>query len=344
MNLPTIHLEYLTHLDYVFLSVNLLILLASKWIIESFSSTDNNRSAKLYALRLINGILFGLYMIALFVPDLGKQISQTGVTLLVMFLASHFAHVFIIKKFGRDREIDGTNYHVATYQSEVFSLLVSIIASITAVVIVINIWGLKDWLEATSVLGFLAILIFSTKDVWVPDNISGLMLLYANDIEPGALIKIDEHDVLAIVTQISLTRTVMRDLRTKHMVVIPNTVLRKSKIDVLNKSPASGLTDYVEFNIAYGVPAEKVEAMLTQVWEQACEQTSAINIEKSPDILVTDTGDHAVRWRLSYKLKNYYQILEVEFLIKKIAYVLSQQHQIGLDTPLTHQVAMQEKA
>jgi small-conductance mechanosensitive channel len=344
MNLPVIHFEYLSHFDYVLLSINFLILVFSKWIIESFSSTDNNRPAKLYALRLINGILFGLYIIAMFVPDLGKQISQTGVTLLVMFLASHFAHVFIIKKFGRDREIDGTNFHVATYQSEIFSLLISIIASITAVVIVINIWGLKDWLEATSVLGFLAILIFSTKDVWVPDNISGLMLLYANDIEPGALIKIEEHDVLAIVTQISLTRTLMRDLRAKHMVVLPNTVLRKSKIEVLNKSPMSGLTDYVEFNIAYGTPADKVETMLKQVWQEACEQTTAINIEKEPDILVVNTGDHAVTWRLTFKLKNYYQILDVEFLIKKVAYAVSQKHQIGLDTPLTHQVAMQDKA
>ncbi|HIF51900.1 MAG TPA: mechanosensitive ion channel [Thiotrichaceae bacterium] len=142
---------------------------------------------------------------------------------------------FHSKKFGREKEIDGVNYHNETYQSEIFSLLITLIAVIASIVIVIDIWGMNDWLKATSVLGILAILIFSTKDVWVPDNISGLILLYNGDIEPGAVVKIDEQNLLAIVVQSTLTRTTFRDLKTRHLIVLPNTVVRNSKLEVLSK-------------------------------------------------------------------------------------------------------------
>ena len=334
---PAIHLEYLNQIDYLILAVNLLIFIFSGFIVKSFSKGDsNNGDTKLYALRLINLVLFSLYLAALFVPNISRQISLSGLTFLLTFLITHFIHIFITRKFGRDREIDGTNYHIETYQSEVFSLIVSIVATITAVLVVINIWGMRDWLEATSALGILAIIVFSTKDVWVPDNISGLILLYNNDIEPGSIIRLEDQNILAIVIQISLTRTLFRDLKTRHLIVLPNTTLRKSKVDILSKAPGTGLTQFVHFNIAYGTEPEKAEALLRVIWHKACEQSNAINADKEPDITVTETGDHAVTWRLSYKLKNYYQILEVECLMYKVAYQESLTHGIGLDTPLTH--------
>jgi small-conductance mechanosensitive channel len=203
---------------------------------------------------------------------------------------------------------------------------------------VINIWGMNDWLKATSVLGILAILIFSTKDVWVPDNISGLILLYNSDIESGAVVKIDELNLLAIVVQTSLTRTTFRDLKTRHKIVLPNTLIRNSKLEILSKGPASGYMQFVHFNIGYGIPAEKIESLLKTIWEKACEESSAINEEREPEISVVETGDHAVNWRLGYKLKNLYQMLEAECMVKRIAYELAEQHKIELQTPLTHNV------
>ena len=195
---------------------------------------------------------------------------------------------------------------------------------------------MNDWLKATSVLGILAILVFSTKDVWIPDNISGLILLYNSDIEPGAVVKIDEQGLLAIVVQTSLTRTTFRDLKTKHHIILPNTIVRNSKIEVLSKGPASGYIQFVHFNISYGIPADKIEALFLAIWKQACEETKAINEERDPEISVIDTGDHAVNWRLGYKLKNLYQMLETECLVKRIAYEMAEKQSIELQTPLTH--------
>ncbi len=323
--------------DYAVLSINLLLFLFSKPIVQGFKRSDSKSSgSKLYALRAINIILFLLYVAALFIEGWSKQISLTGLTFLLAFIISHLLDLFIIKKFGREKEIDGTNYHTETYQSEIFSLLVTLLTLITTIVIVINIWGMNDWLKATSVLGILAILVFSTKDVWIPDNISGLILLYNNDIEPGAVVKIDEQNLLAIVVQTSLTRTTFRDLKTRHQIVLSNTIVRNSKLEVLSKGPASGHMQFVHFNISYGIPAEKVDALLTAIWEKACMESKAINEEREPEISVVDTGDHAVNWRLGYKLKNLYQMLEVECLVKRIAYELAEEHKIELLTPLTH--------
>jgi small-conductance mechanosensitive channel len=334
-----ISFESFSTFDYVVLSINLLIFIFSKPIVQGFKRNDSkSASSKLYALRAINLILFALYIASLFIEGLGKRLSLTGLTFLLAFIFSHLLDMFIIKKFGREKEIDGTNYHTETYQSEIFSLLVTFLTLITTIVIVINIWGMNDWLKATSVLGILAILVFSTKDVWIPDNISGLILLYNSDIEPGAVVKIDEQNLLAIVVQTSLTRTTFRDLKTHHQIVLPNSIVRNSKLEVLSKGPASGHMQFVHFNISYGIPAEKVDSLLKRVWEKACEESKALNDEREPVINIVETGDHAVNWRLGYKLKNLYQMLEVECLVKRIAYELAEEQKIELQTPLTHSI------
>ncbi len=337
MPITIIGLDDFSTFDYTVLSINLLLFLFSKPIVQGFKRNDKKSiSSKLYALRAINVILFLLYIEALFIPGWSKQISLTGLTFLVAFVFSHLLHIFILKKFGREKEIDGVNYHNETYQSEIFSLLITLIAVIASIVIVINIWGMNDWLKATSVLGILAILIFSTKDVWIPDNISGLIILYNSDIEPGALVKIDEQKLLAIAVQTTLTRTTFRDLKTRHLIVLPNTVIRNSKIEILSKGPASGLIQFVHFNISYGISAAKIDLLLKTIWEKACVESNALNSEREPEISIVETGDHAVNWRLGYKLKNLFQMLEVECLIKRIAYEVAEEHKIELQTPLTH--------
>jgi len=339
MTLTTFSLSSFSTFDYVVISINLLLFLFSRPLVQGFKRSDSKSTgSKLYALRAINIVLIFLYVAALFIEGWSKQISLTGMTFLLAFIISHLLHIFIIKKFGRGREIDGVDYHTETYQSEVFSLLITLVTIIASIVIVINIWGMNDWLKATSVLGVLAILVFSTKDVWIPDNISGLILLYNSDIESGAVIKIDDQNLLAIVVQTSLTRTIFRDLKTRHHIVLPNTLIRNSKIEILSKGPASGLMQFVHFNIGYGIAAKKIEDMLRIVWERSCEASSAINEEREPEISVFETGDHAVNWRLGYKLKNLYQMLEVECLVKRIAYETAEEQKIELQTPLTHNI------
>ncbi len=329
-------------LDYIVFSINLLLFVFARPILSRFKSSSDSgvQSAKLWALRCINIVLFGLYVSALFIHDITKQISLTGLTLLLTFIIGHFFQLFILSKFGRVREIEGVEYSTGTYQSKVFSLLVMMIAVIAAVVIVINIWGLTDWLKATSILGVLALLVFSTKDVWVSDNINGLILLYHGDIEPGSVIKVEEYGLTAITIQTTLTQTVFRELKTRHLVTLPNSKLRNTKIEILSKSPASGLLQFAEFNLEYGVPLDVGDSYLEEVWEKACEIEPAINPEKEPTIRISETGDHAVKWRLGYWIKNVYCFYDCELAVNRAAYEIALKRNIILATPLTHVVSV----
>lgn len=347
MDYLNISFERFSELDYTVFSINILLLIFARPIVSLFSkSSDKQKMAnKVGLLRIINLVLILFYLDAIFFHDISKQISQTGLTFLLAFIIVNVLQIFVLRKFGRDRTIDEVTYHTETYQSEIFNLIIALLAFVTVVVLVINIWGFTDWLKATSFLGILAIIIFSTKDVWAPDNINGLIMLYNGNMDTGSIVRVKELDLLAITIQTSLTQTEFRDLRQKHMIVIPNARLRNCKIEVLSKSPSSGLFCYVDYNIAYGVTSEQVNALFEKVLAQACELQSAINEERDVSVKLVSTGDHAVTWRLGYWVKNPFQILDCEFAVNRAAYDCSLQEGISLATPLTHEVSVmnQEK-
>ncbi|NOQ34480.1 MAG: mechanosensitive ion channel [Methylococcaceae bacterium] len=335
----------LTNLDVFVFAINLLILLGSRHIIDGFnhSSNDSSSATKLWALRVINLILFSLYFIAFFDAQYTRQISLTGLTFLLAFILVQLLQLFLLRKFGRVKEIDDEKFHVETYQSEMFSLLAVLLAVLLSILIIINIWEMTDWLQATSVLGALLLLVYSTKDVWAADNINGLILLYNSDVEAGSVVKITELDLLAITLQTTLSQTTFRDLAGRHKILLPNAMLRGSKIEVLTQCPASGLRQFVDFNIGYGFESTKIEAFLTQVWENACEAESAINADKLVGIKLMENGDHAVRWRLVYSLKNVHKLIDAQCAVNRAAYDLSLIENIGLSTPLTHEVNLNQK-
>ncbi|MFK8066762.1 MAG: hypothetical protein AB8D52_00790 [Gammaproteobacteria bacterium] len=331
----------LSSIDLIALGINFLLFIFTRQIVTVFRSDRDSASVstKIWTLRLINIVLFGIYFLELFVGGWTSQLSRTGLTLLIAYLIVNFLHIVIIRKYGRLKEIDGSEYRVETYQSEIFNLLIIIAAFIIVLIAVINIWGVTDWFKTTSVLGGLLIVLFSTKDYWAPDNINGLMLLYNGDIEPGSIIKIDEYDLVAVTIETTLTQTRFRDLRSKHVVVMPNSKLRNAKVEVLNKCPAVGLMQSVDFKISYGLPAKDIETFLNDVWIQACESEKSLNPEKQAKILILENGDHAVVWRLAYWVKNIYGLYDAEFAVNRAAYELSLESGIALNTPLTHELS-----
>jgi len=217
------------------------------------------------------------------------------------------------------------------------------LAIFTAILIFINIWGLTSWLEATSVIGALLIILFSTKDVWAPDNINGLILLYNGDIETGSIVRVEEYNLLAYAIQTTLTQTVFRDLKSKHYITLPNAKLRNTKVEILSKCPSSGLMEQVDFNIGYDIEPEKVDAFAAEVWERACEMESAINSEKQGVARLLENGDHAVKWRFCYWLKNIYGLYDARFAVNRAANEVAREQGITLATPTTHEVVLKKE-
>ncbi len=327
-----------TIFDYFVLAINALILVLSTSIVTKFGYVPGERrhNSAVWMLRLVNMTLFLLYFLAVFFTDKARPLSITGLTLLCAYLLVNLFQLHVRKRYGRVRQIDETEVHSHTYQSEVLGLTGWIIASVISFLIIINSWEMTNWLQATSVLGAILLIIYSTKDVWAADNINGLILLYNNDVEAGSVVQIKELDLLAVVMRTSLTQTVFKDLRRKYKILLPNSRFRACKIEVLTSDSNDNLKCYADFKIGYGFSSETIEGFLTQVWQYACDNSSLINIERPPHVQIVETGDHAVLWRLSYRINSAYRLIEAEYLMNKIAYDMSLEEGIGLNTPMTH--------
>jgi len=149
-------------------------------------------------------------------------------------------------------------------------------------------------------------------------------------------LRIDHLDLLAIVIETTLTQTVFRDLKQRHQIVMPNTLLRNQKIEILTKVPTKGLDLFIDYNIGYAINSERIEAFFDEVFTQACKQCAAINAEKKPRICLFNAADHAVTWRFYFTVTSVYKMLQAQYVVNRAAFDLSFKHRLGLNTPITH--------
>ena len=249
------HLEVLGPIDHFTLAVNLLILIFSKSFATRYGELKNkNKSqARLRILNSTNLILFLIYLVAvIFEIKLGKAISQTFLVILASYLLIHFAEAFILKKYGKSKTIEDFARTTETHTSRTLELFVSFIILTITIVLLINIWGFEDWLQTTSVLGFLALFIFASKEYWAGDFLSGILIISQGRIERGDVIKIRDEDLTAIVLQVDSFQTIVRDLVNKHDVILPNSKLRLARVDVLKTDLKKGIREFEDFWFGYG--------------------------------------------------------------------------------------------
>jgi small-conductance mechanosensitive channel len=340
-NFPSIikdHLEVLKPIDHFTLAVNLFILIFSKWFATHYGKIKdtNNNQARLRILHATNFILFVTYLIAvIFEITLGRAISQTFLVILASYLLIHFAEAFILKKYGKTKAIENFSRTTETHTSRTLELFVSFIIVTVTIVLLINIWGFEDWLQTTSVLGFLALFIFASKEYWAGDFLSGILIISQGRIERGDVIKIRDEDLTAIVLQIGSFQTIVRDLVNKHDVILPNSKLRLSRVDILKTDLKKGIREFEDFYFSYDSDTQKIRELFNEVWEEVVTEGL---IDKNGGFIVAnkECGDHGVRWRLAYSLKSPHKLIEAGNRIREWAYDLQKKHGLELATPLTH--------
>ena len=183
-------------IDHFTLAVNLFILVFSKWFATRYGVIkDKAKSqARLRILHVTNLILFTTYLIAVvFEIHLGRAISQTFLVVLASYLLIHFAEAFILRKYGKSKTIENFARTTETHTSRTLELFVLFIIITITFVLLINIWGLEDWLQTTSVLGFIALFIFASKEYWAGDFLSGILIISQGRIERGDVIMIKDE-------------------------------------------------------------------------------------------------------------------------------------------------------
>ena len=334
-------LDYFTILepiDYITFIINLLILIFGKQIINHLSvQTVGAAPPQLRLLRILNAALFLTYLFAVaFQFQLGSNISHTGLLVLLTYLIWQLTHSIILKKYGRKREVEGTSIYVESYTSSNLKLIALLILGVISGLVFLNLWKLEWLLQTTSFLGALAVLIFTTKDYWLKDFISGIIVISNGNIERGDVIRIPDENILAIVLETRTMLTLLRDVIRNHNITVPNSLLLNKQVEILTTESRKGIYDYVEFNIGYETDSEKARAYLLDAWKRACKITATINPEREANIMLVENGDHAVTWRVLYNLRFEHEIATARNAVMLAAFELQDEHGVKLPTPLTH--------
>ena len=332
------YFNILEPIDYITFIINLLILIFGKQIINHLSvQTVGAAPPQLRLLRVLNAVLFLTYFFAVaFQFQLGSNISHTGLLVLLTYLIWQLTHSIILKKYGRKREVEDTSIYVESYTSSNLKLIALLILGVISGLVFLNLWKLEWLLQTTSFLGALAVLIFTTKDYWLKDFISGIIVISNGNIERGDVIRIPDENILAIVLETRTMLTLLRDVIRNHNITVPNSLLLNKQVEILTTESRKGIYDYVEFNIGYETDSEKARAYLLDVWKRACKITATINPEREGNIMLVENGDHAVTWRVLYNLRFEHEIATARNAVKLAAFELQDEHGVKLPTPLTH--------
>ncbi len=336
-------LQVLEQWDYFTLAVNAIIFFTAPWLATRYGTIKNeaSKNTRLRTLHCFNFIVFATFLLAVIVKipiPRAQEFSQTCLLVLITYLLIHLVEAWLLSKYGAEISVENYSRRVETQTSKTLELVAFTIIIIIAGVVFINIWSLNSLLEATSVLGFIALLLFFTREHWVGDFLSGIMIISSGRIERGDVINIPDENILGVVLQTRGMHSVIRDLVKGHDIVLPNSVLLKQRVDMLKTDLGRGVRDYVEFQLGYDVTADDARLFLKETWEAACERTTAIDADRGCRAALKICGDHGATWRLTYTLKNTHAILMCQDTIREAAYRLQEKHGISVSTPLTHKL------
>ena len=277
-----------TSLDLMVIVVNLTTFLAASVFIRW---SANNRSEKVIqrrvvGLRLINLIFLSVYLVAGVLQfRLAQQFSQIGLSLLVAYGINHWIQLWILNRFGAERTVNDEVVMAKSYTSGMIGLLALMIVIALTMVTLLNILELDNWLQASSVVGAFILILYASKDYLLSDIISSLTMHYSRTIEPGAVIRVRELNILGVVQKVSLLQTTLRDLVHNSDVVLDNSKLRSAVIE--NLSSCHRLTDYVDFKIGYSTSKTEVEQLCAEIWQALIKKEPSM-APIVPDVFVVN--------------------------------------------------------
>ena len=338
--------QHLTVMEYFTFAVNALVYCFSKSIASHYGEIKDE--AKMRArLRILHGFnltVFITFVISLAVNDdrfPADQISQTSLTLLVTYLLIHLAEVLLLSRYGKAITVMGYTRRVETSTSRTLGLVACGVILLSMMIVLINVWDLTSSLQTTGVVGFLAVLVFTTKDYWLRDFLSGILLISGDRMQRGDVISIPAEDILGIILEIRGLQTSIRDLVRGHDIEIPNSSLLQHRVDFFKENPGGPFRDYVDFKIGYNTSPASINKFLKAVFNKACKESEGIDTDKEPRIALKENEDHSARWRLAYVLKSPHKLLSIRDSVNLAAYELQDEFDLSVGTPVT--VEMQNK-
>lgn len=277
--------------------------------------------------RAVNILAFILHIadLALMGANINYEnfLIKAGYTLMSLYIGLFLFSLcafFSRKRFGSSKELDSKTIFLDTYSSRLVNIVLLVVIVMMTIYVVIKIWGADSLLETTGVFGIIFAFIAFTSNHWAPDLISGLVILNAQALEDGDVVRINSLPDEYIINKVSFIYSILYDVRNNHRTLIRNSQIMFKKIDNLSKIASSdGVRQSLSYNIAY--PAlnniarpdrnealqrfkKSVDGMFNKAFALACEEDAIkINANKQFEWALTSTGDDALEYTLWYYLE-----------------------------------------
>jgi len=304
---------------YLIIGVNLLLMLFARVILTRLYNQPEkvlNFSRKVMFFRALNLLIILVYGYFRFFED--KSEDKTNETFLInviavlaviyfSYLAMHIAQGFLVRLYGKQKEINGKLRFVATYQTRLLSIFSSIFIVVIALISIIRLLGFDSVLEAGGVIGLVGVFLALTSSIWAPDIFHGLIILNSDMFSEGDVIQFkDTEDIYGLVYKTKVFHTVILNIPNNHRIMIRNSKLRDYTVHNLSKfASAKGLRERLNFKISYDTPVSAVKELFTTVYEAAkIDDSIFIADQYELEYGIKDTGDHAVEWVFYYYTKN----------------------------------------
>jgi len=262
-----------------------------------------------------------------------------GVLLIVYvaYLVFYVASRLILRRYGRERQRDEETVYVETYNSRLLTIVAGVLIGVVALVAVIRVLGFTTWLEAGGVLGVLGVMLALTQGSWVPDLVSGLVILNSRLVEEGDVVQLGERkDEVLMVFRTRVFFTEFLHLANNHRILIQNSRLRGMTVQNLSRfASARGLREALTIKVSYDVTEEQVQKLFEQVMAEAVGDPDVPVEEKyEAEIRPVNGGDYAVEWACFYYTKDARSLLRTRQLMLALVLRAAREQGIFLATPL----------
>ena len=341
----------LSHLDsvgYLLLTVNILLLIFAKRIIQLFSHAPSKITAfsrgvmTFQILNLLIIVVYGYYRFFQSQAEqaFGIKIVAVLAIIYLSYLSMHLMQVVFLRQYGKKRTIEGKERLTPTHQTRLLTVFSSIFIAIIALIGIIHFLGFTSLLEAGGVIGFMGVFLALTSSIWAPDIFHGVILLNSDMFSEGDVLELEDanaRQILGMAYRTKMFHTVILNQVNNHRIMIRNSRLRDFTIHNLSKfASARGLREKLSFKIGYDTAISAVEKMFTDAYEKAKKDVDILFEEQyEMELMIDDTGDHAVKWAFYYYTKNVNSIISTRQKMMQIIYKTSIEHHISLATPLT---------
>lgn len=337
-------------LGYVVIGTNILLLIFSKQILKQVYHNPekvSNFSRKVMTFRALNLLIMLAYgYFRFFQGDKSLETKSLGFNILAVlaiiyfsYLAMHLAHAFLVRQYGKEREVNGKKRFTSTYQTRLLSIFSSIFIGIIALLSIIRLLGFDSVLEAGGVIGIIGVFLALTSNIWAPDIFHGLIILNSDMFSEGDVIQFnDGGQIYGLVYKTKVFHTVILNIVNNHRIMIRNSKLRDYTVHNLSKfASAKGLRENLKFKIGYGVSLDAVKDLFETVYESA-KSDASIEIEEQYELEfgIDHTGDHAIEWVFYYYTKEVEKLMLTRQRLLQLMLETSIEKGISLSTPFTH--------